>query len=82
MGAKKAMDLREMLRQLVGRDSKPKSAFSSEREAYEFLNKVYKETGGPTPELRRAYEFYQANVKDECREFDGPIEIRDQVSDQ
>jgi hypothetical protein len=27
---------------------------------------VYRETGGVTPELRRAYEFYQQNHNDDC----------------
>ena len=58
--------LTDLLRWLQGGDKKPKSAFKSEREAYEFVQRVYKETGGVTPELRRAYEFYLKNYNDDC----------------
>ena len=46
---------------------KPKPAFKTEKEAYEFCLKAYKESGGVTPELRRAYEFYLQNINDDCR---------------
>jgi hypothetical protein len=59
--------LREILRWIAGGTRKPHSAFASEQEAYEFCQRVYKETGGVTPELRRAYEFYLKNFNDECR---------------
>jgi hypothetical protein len=36
----------------------------SEQEAYDFCKKVYNETGGPTQELRRAYDFYLKNYHD------------------
>ena len=58
--------LMEILRRAFGGDKKPKSVFKSEQEAYEFCQKVYKETGGVTPELRRAYEFYKKNFNDDC----------------
>ncbi len=51
---------------MFGRGKKEKSPFASEQEAYEFCQKVYKETGGVTPELRRAYDFYKNNFNDEC----------------
>lgn len=60
------MNLREFLRRAIGGDKKEKSAFESEQEAYEFVQKVYKETGGVTPELRRAYDFYKRNYDDDC----------------
>jgi hypothetical protein len=62
-----AISLREILRQAFGGVRKPKSAFASEQEAYEFCQKVYKETGGITPELQKAYEFYIKNYNDDCR---------------
>jgi hypothetical protein len=58
--------LTDLLRRLVGGDKKEKSAFASEREAYEFVQKAYKETGSVSPELRRAYEFYLKNIDDDC----------------
>lgn len=58
--------LRDLLRWLYGGDKKEKSVFASEKEAYEFLQKAYRESGGVTPELRRAYEFYQKHVNDDC----------------
>lgn len=58
--------LRDVLRWMAGGDKKEKSAFASEKEAYEFCQRAYKETGGVTPELRRAYEFYKKNFHDDC----------------
>ncbi len=62
--------LREYLRRLAG-PKKERSVFSSEKEAYEFVQKIYQETGGVTPELRRAYEFYRKSLND-----DGKPEVR------
>jgi len=42
-------------------DQRAKAAFSSEQEAYDFCQRIYRETGGVTPELRRAYEYYRQN---------------------
>ncbi len=58
--------LRDILRWMHGGNKKEKSVFASEQEAYEFCQRVYKETGGVTPELRRAYEFYRKNFNDDC----------------
>ena len=59
--------LREFLRRMMGGGKKEKSVFASEEEAYEFVQKAYKESGGVTQELRRAYEFYIKNIDDNCR---------------
>ena len=59
--------LRQFLWKAFGGDKKPKPAFATEQEAYEFCQRAYKETGGVTPELRRAYEFYLKNINDDCR---------------
>ena len=59
--------LQDVLRWMIGRDKKPRSAFASEQEAYEFCERVYKETGGVTPELRRAFDFYLKNYNDDGR---------------
>ena len=58
--------LRDALRWLHGGDAKEQSVFQSEKEAYEFVLRLYNDSGGVTPELRRAYEFYQKNVDDGC----------------
>lgn len=63
-----------LLMQQIGRGKKPKSPFASEREAVEFCERVYKETGGVTPELRRAYEFYLKNYNDDCPPNSGPVQ--------
>ncbi len=58
--------LADILRWMAGRDKKEKSAFKSEKEAYEFCERAYQESGGVTPELKRAFEFYQKNFNDDC----------------
>lgn len=63
---------RDMLRFLHGGEKKAKPAFKSEKEAYDFARNLYKKTGGVTPELRKAYEFYVKNLDDGCGEFVGP----------
>jgi hypothetical protein len=57
----------EFLWKAIGRDKKPKPAFATEQEAYEFCQRAYKESGGVTADLRRAYEFYVKNIDDNCR---------------
>lgn len=64
--------LRDLLWRVIGRGKKPKPAFATETEAYEFCQRVYKESGGVPPELRRAYEFYLQNINDDCRPSAGP----------
>ena len=53
--------LRDFLRWMAGRDKKEESVFANEQEAYEFCQEAYRETGGVTPDLRKAFEFYQKN---------------------
>jgi len=61
-----AFSLRDMLR-FFSAPEKKKSVFQSEKEAYDFCRSMYNKSGGVTPELRRAFEFYQKNVNDECK---------------
>jgi hypothetical protein len=70
----KPQDILFSIRDLVLRQfpGKPKSPFKNEKEAYEFVQRIYKETGGVTPELRRAYEFYLKNYHDDCPPISGP----------
>jgi len=63
---------KDFLRFLHGGERKAKPAFKTEKEAYDFARNLYKKTGGVTPELRRAYEFYQKNLDDGCGDFPGP----------
>ena len=65
----------------IGGDKKPKPAFETEQEAYEFCQKIYRETGGITPELRRAYEFYLQNISDDCRPGAGPEGLMSPLND-
>lgn len=60
-----AFSLRELLRWGYSPD-KEKSVFSSEREAYDFCRSVYRDTGGVTPELKRAFEAYQSAINEQC----------------
>jgi len=69
-----AFSLRDALRFFFGGNAKKKSAFKSEKEAYDFCLKAYQTSGGVTPELRRAFEFYQQNYHDGCEQFLGPEE--------
>lgn len=67
--------LRDALRWFSGGEKKEETLFKSEKEAYDFCRRVYNETGGATPELRRAYEFYLKNYNDDnCEPFVGPRE--------
>lgn len=63
---KTPVSLVQLLRYAFGRGKKARSPFKSEKEAFEFCERAYKETGGVTPELRRAYMFYLKNYNDEC----------------
>ena len=70
-----AFSLRDALRFLIGGDAKKQSAFKNEKEAYDFCLNAYQASGGVTPELRRAFEFYQRNYRDDgCEPFLGPAE--------
>ena len=60
-----AFSLRDLLRWSQSPE-KEKSVFASEKDAYDFCLKLYKDTGGVTPELRRAYEQYQNALHDDC----------------
>ena len=72
VAAMNPFSLRDILRRMIGGGKKEKSAFASEQEAYEFCLKAYKESGGMTQELRRAYEFYLKNYGDDCPPTVGP----------
>ena len=65
--------LRDALRWFSGGAAKENSVFDSEREAYEYVEKLYRDSGGVTPELRRAYEFYVKNSRDGC---DQPLRLK------
>jgi hypothetical protein len=60
--------MRAALRLFVGGKKKNKSVFRSEKEAYDFCRRVYKESGGVPPELRRTYDFYLKNYNGDCAE--------------
>jgi dihydroorotase len=73
--------LRDALRFFFGGDKKEKPLFKTEKEAYEFCLGVYNKTGGPTNELRRAYEFYLKNYNDDgCSEHFRPENNPDSAS--
>lgn len=67
-----AFSLPDFLRFFSGGDKKAKPAFASDKEAYDFCLQLYQNSGGVTPELRRAYEFYVKNSQDGCENFFGP----------
>ncbi|MEX1236081.1 MAG: hypothetical protein WEB56_13945 [Roseovarius sp.] len=60
-----AFSLRDLLRWTASPEKK-ESVFASEKEAYDFCRMVYRDTGGVTPELRRAFETYQSAINEEC----------------
>ena len=71
----RVFSLRELLRYMFGGKAKKRSAFSSEREAYDFVRNAYKETGGVTPELQRMFDFYKNSLNEQCA--GEPSEARD-----
>lgn len=70
-----AFSLRDLLRRSFG-PNKEKSVFASEKEAYDFCRSVYRDTGGVTPELRRAFEAYQHANNDDCSRTERSAEAR------
>jgi hypothetical protein len=56
-----AFSLRDAIRCFFGGSARNKSAFKSEKEAYEFCLGAYQTSGGVTSELRLAFEFYRKN---------------------
>lgn len=72
--------LRDALRWLCGRDEKEASVFATEKEAYEFVQQLYKDSGGVTPELRRAYEFYLKNFDGGCEPTVRPPKHQNQLA--
>lgn len=56
----------DILRRAMGGDKKPHSVFKNEEEALRFCRDAYQKSGGITPELQRAFEYYQQHVEDEC----------------
>lgn len=69
-----AFSISDALRFLFGGDKKERSVFETEREAYDFCRQAYRESGGVSPELRRAYEFYVKNYDDGCEPDRRPFE--------
>lgn len=57
-----------------GSDEKP-AAFTSQQEAYSFVRRVYKETNGATPALRKLHEEY-VKKRDASRSSNGLDESR------
>lgn len=55
----------DVLRDLFGRGAKKASPFKSEQEAYDFCEKAYRESGGVSPELRRAFDFYMKHANEQ-----------------
>lgn len=72
-----AFSLSDILRYLHGGDKKQKAAFSTEKEAYDFCRGLYNKSGGVSPELVKAYEFYQKNFDDGCEHYNGPESTQD-----
>lgn len=66
---------REMLRSMFGGKAKKRSAFASERAAYDFVRNAYKDTGGVTPELQRMFDFYKNSLNEQCAAE--PFELED-----
>ena len=73
--------LRDALRHFAGGKNKEKPLFRSEKEAYDFCRRLYNESGGVSPELRKSFEFYQKNINNDCDQFFGPNENPHLISD-
>jgi hypothetical protein len=52
------MDRLRGLFQRPHKSKKREAVFANAREAYEFSRRVYKETGGPTADLKRVYQTF------------------------
>lgn len=73
-----AFKLSDVLRFLNGGEKKERSAFKTEREAYDFCRSAYKKSGGVPEELRKTYEFYVKNFDDGCEPDRRPFSTRNQ----
>lgn len=51
---------------------KAQRSFANSKEAYDFVRRVYKETNGPTPELKKMYKRYLDDQGAVLERFDGP----------
>ena len=71
-------NLREALRWFASPEKK-RPLFATEKEAYNFCLQAYRDSGGVTPELRRAYEAYQAAQDDSGRPGQWSAPARDEA---
>jgi hypothetical protein len=62
----------DVVRHFFGGEKKKVAYFKTDKQAYDFCREAYKKSGGVTPELRRAYEFYMKNNSDGCEPFVDP----------
>ena len=74
-----AFSLLDLLRRGAS-PNKEKSVFGSEKEAYDFCRSVYRDTGGVTPELRRAFKTYQSAINEHCYRDQRSAEAHSQAS--
>ncbi len=69
----------DLVRHFFGGDKKQVAVFKTDRQAYDFCREAYKKSGGVSPELRRAYEFYMKNNSDGCEPFAEPSKSKHQA---
>ena len=72
-----AYTLTDLLRRWTSSAAQNRPAFLSDEEAYQFCRQAYEKSGGVSPDLRQAYQFYKKHSNDGRSEEREPFRAPD-----